>query len=745
MKRRFLAMALVFALAAEAPISILASENAEVESEVVEATETEEVEVEEPEAEAADVVKAEEAEADEVTVVEDVTVGAATEEDEILVEEPIIVSASAEDNDELFEEYIQEQLVGADDSTSSGSRARRSFTFKSEFSETVFNLLCQKIEDVAANGGSTEFTLTPEDFGGVIFEDTVKISESTQWQTMFAELDSIVDQLLIQYPYELYWFNKTALTSHAYGSSYTTYHDGSIAAQVTRITFSFPVADSYAVQSTSESGAVTIDNTKVRSDVASVSTAVATAKQVVADNASKDDEAKLTAYKEYICDAVTYDRAAADGSDNDDDCFKKHIDSWQLISVFDGVEATNVVCEGYSKAFQYLCDLSDFRNEDTACYTVTGTMAGGTGAGGHMWNVVTVNGANTIADITNSDGGSIGQNGGLFLESEPSSQVACARYVFKVSNTDITYIYDEDMRTLYTAEQLTIGKLPKLIDSASLVLTDGIAVRFYLNKAKLDALNSPVVTVNGEVLEGEETSDGYVTYTFRNITPKEMGKELKLEVTADNEVKGSTSYSIKQYCENMRKSDSASDELKALCTSLLNYGAESQTYMNYDTTNLVNSSLSDSEKSLAPVANSIAISKVDPQGDAKAKLKSAKLMLGDKVNIRFTFTLNDGVQSSDVTPVVKVNGTAVTSGVGEITQDDNGRYYVTYKFDKASDFDKKVEFGLYDSSMNTLVSEEVTYSVKTYCERMQSRTDVGNLCKAIAAYVDCMTNYAKSV
>lgn len=45
-----------------------------------------------------------------------------------------------------------------------------------------------------------------------------------------------------------------------------------------------------------------------------------------------------------------------------------------MIYVFDGDEATNVVCEGYAKAFQYLCDL-----DGITYYSVSGTMNGGTG------------------------------------------------------------------------------------------------------------------------------------------------------------------------------------------------------------------------------------------------------------------------------------------------------------------------------------------------------------------------------
>lgn len=70
-----------------------------------------------------------------------------------------------------------------------------------------------------------------------------------------------------------------------------------------------------------------------------------------------------------------------------------------------------MVCEGYSKAFQYLCDLSDI-----TCYTVTGMMNGGTGEGPHMWNIVANNGKYYMADITNSDEGTVGEDGGLFLD-----------------------------------------------------------------------------------------------------------------------------------------------------------------------------------------------------------------------------------------------------------------------------------------------------------------------------------------
>ena len=70
----------------------------------------------------------------------------------------------------------------------------------------------------------------------------------------------------------------------------------------------------------------------------------------------RSDYEKLAAYCREICGLVSFDYAAtANGV--------PYGDPWQLVNVFDGDPATNVVCEGYAKAFQYLCDLSEFKGD----------------------------------------------------------------------------------------------------------------------------------------------------------------------------------------------------------------------------------------------------------------------------------------------------------------------------------------------------------------------------------------------
>ena len=151
---------------------------------------------------------------------------------------------------------------------------------------------------------------------------------------------------------------------------------------------------------------------------------------------------KLYGYKEMICYLTSYN----DDVTEDDE----YGDPWQLIYVFDGDDSTNVVCEGYSKAFQYLCDLSDI-----TCYTVTGMMNGGTGEGPHMWNIVANNGKYYMADITNSDEGTVGEDGGLFLDTPISGSISRG-YTYATDSANIYFAYDKEAKSLYGTEKNSI-------------------------------------------------------------------------------------------------------------------------------------------------------------------------------------------------------------------------------------------------------------------------------------------------
>ena len=161
------------------------------------------------------------------------------------------------------------------------------------------------------------------------------------------------------------------------------------------------------------------------------------ARMIVKEFQGYTETEKLYGYKEMICYLTSYN----DDVTEDDE----YGDPWQLIYVFDGDDSTNVVCEGYSKAFQYLCDLSDI-----TCYTVTGIMNGGTGEGPHMWNIVANNGKYYMADITNSDEGTVGEDGGLFLDTPISGSISRGLYICDRQCEYIFFAYDKrKQKSLY--------------------------------------------------------------------------------------------------------------------------------------------------------------------------------------------------------------------------------------------------------------------------------------------------------
>lgn len=292
----------------------------------------------------------------------------------------------------------------------------------------LYNYLKQKIQDVA-NG---KITSTEFDVSSIL--DTSAKRQSIM-QNNGQALQKINAYLLMDCPYECYWYDK-----EAGGGIGASYKNG-----ISTITMA--VSSEYR---TSNSSTYVADKAKTQ-EAAKVTEV---AKKIVEDNADKSDYEKLLAYKDAICDLVDYDFSAANSSSS------TSTKPLQLISVFDGDSNTKVVCEGYSKAFQYLCDLSDFQDE-VMCYTVTGNMDGGTGSGAHMWNVVRINGNSYLVDVTNSDKGAIGQSGNLFLVSAKGSPDSS----YTVGG--VTYVYDDGSKegTLNQADMLgenilTLATLP---------------------------------------------------------------------------------------------------------------------------------------------------------------------------------------------------------------------------------------------------------------------------------------------
>ena len=309
----------------------------------------------------------------------------------------------------------------------------------------IYDELLRIFPDIAAGErSSTKFALTSEQLGiadgwnadelGIdAVVENGKLSTSATAaakEKLGVNLGLLVDALMVDQPYHMYWYDKTAGTKISY-SFKGQYKNGEYYVIISGVTLSFSVSSEYSA------GSYEVDT----SLCATVSAAAETAAGVVSRYATQTDYNKLVSYRDYICNSVSYNyNVSSSGS---------YGNPWQLIWVFDRDNSTNVVCEGYSKAFQYLCDLTGFPSIE--CRTVTGKMNGGA----HMWNIVQMSdNANYLVDVTNCD--TALDRTELFLAGFSSGSYADG-YSVKSGQSYTSYVYDNDTMTLYTEDELTLS------------------------------------------------------------------------------------------------------------------------------------------------------------------------------------------------------------------------------------------------------------------------------------------------
>ena len=377
-------------------------------------------------------------------------------ETEIYEADDVFVISGQElaDSESLLESYLY-QPVNDKNAVNNGRRKAARKQNLSGFSAAVYDYLSGKAAAIASGSlSSAHFTDTEELLANIQTSYTAEelgVSAIVEGSTISndakealkaiitKEINAAFNALLLDAPYELYWYDKTVGMEDGY----------SLTSDGTTLTFtdlyiSMYVSASYSADGTT--GTTNVDASKT----SAASAAIVTAQNTVSAASGQSDYEKLAYYKNWICEQVEYNHDAAGNSGI------PYGAPWQIIYVFDGNEYTNVVCEGYSKAFKYLCDLTEFNNSAVEAYTVTGTMTGGTGAGPHMWDLVHMdNGKNYVVDVTNCDGNSIGAPDLLFMKAPVSFETD--GYTFDCNGTNISYVYDGDTISAYSESERQIS------------------------------------------------------------------------------------------------------------------------------------------------------------------------------------------------------------------------------------------------------------------------------------------------
>lgn len=390
------------------------------------------------------------------------------QEEELAVTVPV-AEDELPDSEELFAGYVEKVFYeGLNDGISTYGNLGEQ-RLQGEYNKKIYAVLKEKVKEVAA--GKETNTIFKISLQGITSAAGGKI-----------DIPSIMQYLLMDCPYELYWFDKTKGVG-ATGSGLT-------------VTISFAVADEY------KAGDYTVS-----SNLATVHTAAENARRIVEKYEGQSDYEKMVGYRKEICDLVSYNTDAAKPT-------TPYGNPWQLIWVFDKDATTNVVCEGYAKAFQYLCDMSDFAN--ATCYTVTGTMYGATGAGPHMWNIVTLGGKNYLVDVTNCDEGTVGADDKLFLAGADGS--ISSGYIV---NGSVGYIYDKEQILLYDNTILTLSNSKYIPKTSFTVNASQNRTITYGDSVNAAHIKGSAATKNGTVVPGSFSWASDVT-TYGNAGSKTL-------------------------------------------------------------------------------------------------------------------------------------------------------------------------------------------------------------------------------
>ncbi len=446
------------------------------ETEVPAAEETEAPAVEETEAPAAEETEAPtEAATEEVaTDSEDAELEAAEEETEPeaeVAEGPMVTAVPEMDlpsDEELFAAYANTVLgigeaapvdIALGDSLS-GDR------------KLAYDALVPLIQEIASGARSSAVVSIGHNLGKVNVDGTIITCipdvevAFTGSSFVYEDLAAVMDALLHDMPYELYWLDKVS----GYSAVPLVTASGKM-----YLTFSLQVSADYSA--TGAKGTYDLDTGKT----GAASASAANAARIAAELAGLDDYEKLNAFKNRICQLTDYNNAASGTA---------YGDPWQLIHVFDGDESTTVVCEGYAKAFQYLCQLSNFQS-DISCLTVTGDMYYNGNGGGHMWNVVSIRGGNYLVDVTNCDTGF-----DLFLAGAQAEDDGS--YILD----GVTFTYDADTTSSFRSDLLALASDyydPDLIPEGA--ISGNELQKLVANLSGTYTLTAPVVVTGSMTLD----------------------------------------------------------------------------------------------------------------------------------------------------------------------------------------------------------------------------------------------------
>lgn len=255
-----------------------------------------------------------------------------------------------------------------------------------------------------------------------------------------------------------------------------------------------------------------------------------------------------------------------------------------------------------------------------------------------------------------------------------------------------------------------------------LSINDSLALNFTLGKTDAGYSNiAATATIGGSPVDvklvTKTLADGeHNVAVIDSLTPDQFGTEVVLNVTATKggqQVTGTMTYSVKQYCENMMGKDT---DLDNLCAYILKYG-EAVRVMNGGAGDSITAGVDFSgiDTSLEWTAEGKTNNYGISSANGTVSWNSGNLNLADNIGINFTFTLPAGADIDDYNlfvDVVDAEFGVVGGDIESITPLGNNKYRAVARV-YAYDMDKDVTAVVKDTN-NNAVSAVFTSGVENY-------------------------------
>lgn len=291
-----------------------------------------------------------------------------------------------------------------------------------------------------------------------------------------------------------------------------------------------------------------------------------------------------------------------------------------------------------------------------------------------------------------------------------------------MSFSDASALYPIDLLTIChvidgttTSDEITYSNFELVyantkIDSQSVTINDSFDINYYAALQEGASAPKMTFTMDGKKVEatGSKQENGLYKFTYSGILPQQIGDTLTAEYSATigkATVKQTTTYSVKQYCENMLKT-SADAKLKTLLVDILYYGDAAQKYANYKTDSLATAGLTDEQKALRSAnttADITATAKIAGTADGVHSWKGANLYLNSRLSMELTFRA-DSIEGLKI----KVNGT-------EYTPEEKSTGVYKVRIDNISITSGDVTANFVKDGTDT--GETLTYSIDAYIKK----------------------------